>query len=344
MERRRLGAGGPEVSALGLGCMSFSGAYGEADEAEGVATVRRALDSGVNLLDTGDFYGMGRNELTIREALRGRRREDVVLSVKFGALRGPDGAFVGIDARPQAIKNFLAYSLVRLGTDHVDIYRPGRLDPAVPIEETVGAIAELIQAGYVRQVGLSEVGAETLRRAQKVHPVADLQIEYSLFSRGPEAEILPTCRKLGIGVTAYGVLSRGLLSGRWTRERSGSGSAPGDFRSHSPRFVGENLDRNLELVEALRQVADGLGASLPQVAVAWVLSRGPEIVPVVGARRPEQLDGLLGAASLNLSAETLAAIERAIPADSVSGTRYPAQFMAGLDSERPSSGEAKARP
>ena len=213
MITRALGSAGPRVAALGLGCMGMSDFYGPADEAESIATIHAALDAGVTLLDTGDYYGMGHNELLLREAQRGRDRDGVVLSVKFGLLRAPDGAIVGIDGRPAAVKNSLAYTLRRLGTDHVDIYRLGRVDPAVPIEETVGAIAEMVQAGYVRHVGLSEAGAGTVRRAHAVHPVADLQIEYSLLSRGIEAEILPACRELGVGVTAYGVLSRGLLSG-----------------------------------------------------------------------------------------------------------------------------------
>ncbi len=204
-----LGRSGPKVSCIGLGCMGMSDFYGSVDRSESLATIAEAIDAGVNLLDTGDFYGMGHNELLIGDALKGRRRDAVVLSVKFGALRGPDGKWVGYDARPQAVKTFAAYSLKRLGVDYIDIYRPARLDPAVPIEDTVGAIAELVQAGYVRHVGLSEVGAETIRRASAIHAIADLQIEYSLLSRGIEDEILPACRELGIGITAYGVLSRG---------------------------------------------------------------------------------------------------------------------------------------
>ena len=340
MERRTLGAGGPEVSAMGLGCMGMTtGFYGPADEAEGAATIHEALDAGVNLLDTGDFYSMGRNEVLVHEALRGRARDEVVISVKFGALRDPAGGFLGIDTRPAALKTFLAYSLHRLGTDHVDIYRPARLDPAVPIEETVGAIADLIKAGYVRHIGLSEVGAETLRRAHAVHPIADLQIEYSLISRGIEAEILPTCRELGIAVTAYGVLSRGLLGGTWSK----GPAAKGDFRAHSPRFQGANLDHNLTLVEALREVAAGLGATVAQVAVAWVISRGTDIVPLIGARRRGQLADWLGAPALTLAADDLARIERAIPPDAAAGTRYDARQMAMLDSER-GAAAAGARP
>jgi aryl-alcohol dehydrogenase-like predicted oxidoreductase len=331
MITRSLGSTGPRVSALGLGCMGMTDLYGPADEAEGIATVHAALDAGINLLDTGDFYGMGSNELLLREALRGRARDQVVLSVKFGALRDHDGAWLGFDARPAAVKTFLAYTLRRLGTDHVDIYRLARVDPSVPIEDTVGAIAEMVAAGHVRHIGLSEAGAETLRRAQAVHPIVDVQIEYSLFSRGIEDEILPTCRALGIGVTAYGVLSRGLLSGHWSKERV---AARGDFRAHSPRFSGANLERNLALVEALRAVAAAKEATVAQVAIAWVLSRGEDIVPLVGARRRDRLAEALGALDLQLGADDLASIERAVPPGAAAGDRYDAQQMARLDSER----------
>ena len=331
MITRSLGSTGPHVSALGLGCMGMSDLYGPADREESIATLHAALDAGVTLLDTGDFYGMGHNEMLLREALQGRAREQVVLSVKFGAMRDPGGGWIGVDGRPAAVKSFLAYTLRRLGTDYIDVYRPARLDPTVPIEDTVGAIADMVKAGYVRQVGLSEVGAETLRRAHAVHPITDLQIEYSLLSRGIEAEVLPVCRELGIGVTAYGVLSRGLLSGHWTPERT---LAQGDFRSFSPRFSGDNLARNLALVEALRGVADAKGATIAQVAIAWALSRGEDIVPLVGARRRDRLTEALGALELTLTADDLASIERAVPAGAAAGTRYPAPQMAHLDSER----------
>jgi aryl-alcohol dehydrogenase-like predicted oxidoreductase len=331
MVTRSLGSAGPEVSALGLGCMGMSGMYGDADEAEGIATIHAALDAGVNLLDTGDFYGMGHNELLIREALRGRARDEVLLSVKFGAQRGPDGAWLGYDARPAAVKTALAYSLNRLGVDHIDVYRPARLDAAVPIEETVGAVAEMVEAGYVRWIGLSEVGADTIRRAHAVHPIVDLQIEYSLISRGPEESILPVCRELGIAVTAYGVLSRGLISGHWSRDRDAS---PGDFRAHSPRFQGSNLEHNLELVEALRSVADSRGVTVAQIAIAWVLGRGEEIVPLIGARRRDRLSEALGALDVELADDDLAKIEAAVPAGAAAGARYPEQAMAVLDSER----------
>ncbi|MFD1703260.1 aldo/keto reductase [Methylopila henanensis] len=331
MKTRTLGTAGPEVSAIGLGCMSMSGAYGPADRRESVATVHAALDAGVTLIDTGDFYGMGHNELLLAEALQGRPRDGYQLSVKFGAQVGPDGRWLGFDGRPEAAKTSLAYSLKRLGVDHVDIYRPARLDPHVPIEETVGAIADMAAAGYVRHIGLSEVGAETLRRASKVHPIADVQLEYSLISRGIEDKVLPAARELGVAVTAYGVLARGLISGHYDRAKLGRA---GDFRGMSPRFQGENLDRNLALVEALRAVADERGASVAQVAIAWALAQGGDIVPVIGARTRDRLAEALGAGDLALSADDLTAIERAVPKGSAAGERYPAQHMAALDSER----------
>jgi aryl-alcohol dehydrogenase-like predicted oxidoreductase len=333
MNTRSLGTTGLTVSALGLGCMGMSDFYGPADEAESVATIQAALVAGITLLDTGDYYAAGHNELLIREALRGRDREQAVISVKFGLMRGPDGSIVGNDLRPPAVKNFLAYTLRRLGTDYVDIYRPGRVFPDVPIEETIGAVGELVQAGYVRHLGLSEVGAETIRRAHAVHPVADVQIEYSLISRGIEDEILPTCRELGIGVTAYGVLSRGLLSGHWSTEREAS-LTPHDFRASAPRFQGENLARNLELVETLRAVADEKDASVAQLAIAWALSRGEDVVPLVGARTRERLAESLGAAEVDLTQDDLTRIENAVPVAAVAGERYHAEQMAILDSER----------
>jgi aryl-alcohol dehydrogenase-like predicted oxidoreductase len=331
MVTRRLGAAGPEVSPIGLGCLGMSDFYGPADERESITTIHAAIEAGVTLLDTGDYYGMGANELLIREALRGGARERVLISVKFGGMRDPSGAWLGVDTRPAAVRNFLSYTLRRLGTDHVDIYRPGRLDPTVPIEDTVGAIADLVQKGYVRHVGLSEVGAETLRRAQAVHPISDLQIEYSLFSRGIEADILPAARALGVGITAYGVLSRGLLSGWWAKDRT---LARGDLRNGLPRFTGENLERNLAAVDSLRQVAAGKGATVAQLAIAWVLSRGRDIVPLVGARRRDRLSESLGALALTLTAADLAAVEAAVPVAAVAGTRYDARQMGMLDSER----------
>jgi aryl-alcohol dehydrogenase-like predicted oxidoreductase len=317
------------TSAVGLGCMGMSGAYGEADRAESIATVHAALDAGITLLDTGDFYGMGHNELLLGEALRSTSRDTYQLSVKFGGQLGPDGSWVGYDARPAAVKAAAAYSLQRLGVGYIDIYRSARLDPAVPIEDTVGAIGELVDAGYVRHIGLSEVGSDTIRRAAAVRPISDLQIEYSLMSRGVEREILDTCRELAIGVTAYGVLSRGLIGGHWTKS-----SGPGDFRSASPRFSGANLDRNLALVETLRGVADELGVSVAQAAIAWVASRGSDIVPLIGARTRTRLTDALGAVDVALADDQLARIEAAVPAEQVAGDRYPAAHMAALDSER----------
>ncbi len=331
MITRNLGSTGPVTHELGLGLMGMSGMYGPADRDEGIATVHAALDAGITLLDTGDFYGMGHNELLLRDALAARDRGEAIISVKFGALRDPRNGWGGMDTRPAAIRNFIAYSLTRLGTDHIDIYRPARLDPDVPIEETVGAIKELIDEGYVRHVGLSEVGAETIRRAAAVHPIADLQIEYSLISRGIEDEILATTRELGIGITAYGVLSRGLLSGHWSAQRDLPAT---DFRAHSPRFQRGNVERNLALVDALQEAATARGASVAQVAIAWVLSRGDDIVPVIGARRRDRLHEALGALDVRLDDAALAQIEAAVPAGAAAGDRYNEHAMAELDSER----------
>jgi aryl-alcohol dehydrogenase-like predicted oxidoreductase len=304
--------------------MGMSDLYGPADESESIATIHAALDAGVTLLDTGDYYRAGQNELLIGRALRGRR-DGAQVSVKFGALRGPDGGWLGMDARPVAVKTFAAYSLTRLGLDHIDIYRPGRLDPTVPIEDTIGAIADLVKAGYVRAIGLSEVGVDTIRRAHAVHPIADVQIEYSLISRGPEAKIIPLLRELGISLTAYGVLSRGLLSGS-------SPSGNSDFRAHLPRFLAENRARNQRLVETLRELAAAKGATAAQLAIAWVLAKGTDIVPLVGARARTQLAESLGALEVGLSTDDIAEIEHALPA--ASGTRYDMTQMRVLDSER----------
>jgi aryl-alcohol dehydrogenase-like predicted oxidoreductase len=331
MDHRKLGTTGPDVSAIGLGCMGMSGAYGPADRSESIATIHAALDAGITLLDTGDFYGMGHNEMLVREALAGRNRDNVQFSVKFGALRGPAGSFLGYDGRPAAVKNFLAYSLQRLGADRIDIYRPARLDPSVPIEETIGAIAEMIKAGYVKHIGLSEVGSDTLRRAHAVHPIVDLQIEYSLIARGIESDILKTCRELGIGITAYGVLARGLISGHWSKDQASAG----DFRHATPRFQGTNLDANLALVEPLRAIASDLGVSVAQVAIAWVAAQGRDIVPLVGARRRDRLAEALGALNVTLTPAHLAALGKAFPPGVAAGTRYAAEQMAHLDSEKP---------
>ncbi|MBX9458659.1 MAG: aldo/keto reductase [Rhizobium sp.] len=327
MKNVQLGKTGPQVSAFGLGCMGMSGMYGPADRAESIATIHAAMEAGVTLLDTGDFYGMGHNELLIAEALKGKDRDRVQLSVKFGAQRDPAAGWIGYDARPAAVKTWLAYTLVRLGVDHIDIYRPARLDPNVPIEDTIGAIADMVKAGYVRHIGLSEVGPETIRRAAAVHPIVDLQIEYSLMSRGIETEILPTTRELGIGITAYGVLSRGLLSGS-------KPSGATDFRTHGPRFQGDNLTRNEALAAALQTVARSRGMTASQAAIAWVAAQGSDIVPLVGARKRHQLAESIKAFDLSLTREDLAILEAAVPKDSVAGGRYPDAQLAHLDSEK----------
>ncbi|UOY90977.1 aldo/keto reductase [Ectobacillus sp. JY-23] len=331
MKLRQLGTNGPTVSALGLGCMGMSDLYGNADRKESIATIHEALEGGVTTFDTGDFYGVGHNELLLREALQGTKRDNAFIAVKFGVMRAPGGGWIGVDGRPQAVKNFLAYTLQRLGVDYIDLYQPARVDPNVPIEETVGAIADMVKAGYVRHIGLSEAGVETIRRAHAVHPISALQIEYSLFSRGVEAEILPALRELGISLSAYGVLSRGLLSGTWTKDRT---LGAYDFRNHAPRFAGENLDRNLTLVDALREIAHEKDATVAQIAIAWVLSRGADIMPLIGARKRTHLQDALGALKLELTAADLQRIESIVPAEAVAGERYATDQMKMLDSER----------
>ncbi|MGH9883713.1 MAG: aldo/keto reductase [Pyrinomonadaceae bacterium] len=324
---RELDTSGLKVFPLALGCMGMSGMYGVADDNESIATIHAALDAGVTLLDTGDFYGAGHNEMLIGRALKDRRNQQALLSVKFGALRSPDGSWVGVDTRPAAVKNFAAYSLKRLGVEHIDIYRPARLDPHVPIEETIGAIADLIRAGYVRYIGLSEVGPDTIRRAHAVHPITDLQIEYSMISRAPENAIFPVLEELGIGVTAYGVLSRGLLTGS-------KPAGQGDFRAHLPRFSSENLKQNAKVIEALNELATERGIKPAQLAIAWVLAKGQRVVPVIGARTRKQLSESLAALQVKLSVDDLRRIEETIPASAIAGTRYDAIQMRMLDSER----------
>jgi aryl-alcohol dehydrogenase-like predicted oxidoreductase len=330
MQTRTLGRDGPAISALGLGCMGFSGGYGAVNDADSIATILAALDAGMNYLDTGDFYGAGQNEMLLGQALKGRR-EKAFVAVKFGALRGPDGTWHGSDNRPAAVKNFLAYTLKRLGTDYVDLYQPARVDPAVPIEDTVGAIADMVKAGYVRHIGLSEAGAATIRRAHGVHPIVALQIEYSLMSRGVENEILPVLREFGISLVAYGVLSRGLIS-----DHALTGAAAGEIRSRMPRFQGENFARNRALVQALQAIASQKGCTTAQLAIAWVASRGDDVIPLIGAKRPDQVASALGALDVRLSSADLARIEAAVPAAAVAGERYGAALMTHLDSEHTS--------
>lgn len=308
---------------IALGCMGMSGAYGKTDDAQSTAVIHAAIERGVTFLDTADFYGSGHNELLVGKAIAGRR-DEVQLSVKFGMLRGADNSVGGIDTRPAALKSALAYSLVRLGTDHVDVYRPARLDPAVPIEDTIGAIADLVKAGYVRSIGLSEVGPETIRRAAKVHPIVDLQIEYSIVTRDPEDAIFPVLAELGIDATMYGVLSRGLLSA--------SPIGAGDHRAHLPRFSGANGEANARLVAGLQGLAERWSMTPSQLAIGWALGKQPRFVPVLGMRKLHQLDEALAAKPL--TAEQLAEVEAIAPRGSVAGTRYPAAHMTALDSEK----------
>jgi aryl-alcohol dehydrogenase-like predicted oxidoreductase len=324
--RAQLGKTGPSVFPIALGCMGMSGVYGPSDDAESVATIREAIERGVTLLDTGDFYGMGHNELLIRRAIEGQRGK-VQLSVKFGAMRGPDASWLGFDARPAAVKNFAAYSLKRLDVDVIDVYRPARLDSNVPIEETVGAIADLVKAGYVRHIGLSEVGVETIRRANKVHPIVDLQVEYAVITRGPEDAIFPVLTELGMSATLYGVLSRGLLTG----SKIGS---KGDFRGFLPRFSGDAGVHNASAVARFHAFAAEHGMTPAQLSVAWVLAKQPAFVPVVGARTRKQLHDVLGALEHPLSSRDVLALEAILPKDAIAGTRYGAEQMRHLDSER----------
>jgi aryl-alcohol dehydrogenase-like predicted oxidoreductase len=324
---RQLGSTGPKSFPIALGCMGMSGMYGPSDESEAIATIHEAIERGVNVIDTGDFYGMGHNEMLIGRALAGRR-DRVLLSVKFGALRGPDNSWGGVDARPVAVKNFLAYSLKRLGTDHIDIYRPARLDPQVPIEDTIGAIAELIQKGYVRYAGLSEVGVDTIRRAAKVSPISDLQIEYALISRKPEAQIFPVLNELGISATLYGVLSRGLLSGSQPNPKQG------DYRAYLPRFSEQNRAQNQSVVDSINAFASARGMTAAQVAIGWVLAKQPGFIATIGARKRSQLTDALRAVERPLSQAEVAELEKLVPENAIAGTRYDATAMAHLDSEK----------
>jgi aryl-alcohol dehydrogenase-like predicted oxidoreductase len=340
MRMTRLGKNGPHVSAIGLGCMGMSGMYGPASEQESIATIHAAMDAGINLFDTGDFYGMGHNEMLLHKALTGMPRDRYFIGVKFGGMRGPNGAFIGIDTRPIAVKNFLAYTLKRLGTDYVDLYQPARVDPSVPIEDTIGAISEMVKAGYVRHIGLSEASSATMRRAFSVHPISALQIEYSLVSRSIEADILPTARALGASVTAYGVFSRGLLTGSAPSTES---TARGDIRGHFPRFQGENLAANQRTVAKLRVIAREKGVSVAQLALGWVLTKGSDIIPLVGARTQVQLNEALETMKLSFSVDEIMTLESAVPAESVAGERYAAEQMKTLDSERGAGASGSAR-
>jgi aryl-alcohol dehydrogenase-like predicted oxidoreductase len=329
LSRKPLGKNGPSVSSIGLGCMGMSDFYGSADEAESLRTIHAALDAGINLFDTGDFYGMGHNEMLLRQVLK-ERRDEAFVCVKFGGLRAPDSSFIGLDTRPVAVKNFLAYSLKRLGVDHIDLYQPARVDPAVPIADTIGAMVEMKEKGYIRYLGLSEAGPDTIRKAHAVHPIAALQIEYSIVSRSIEERILPIVTELGISITAYGVLSRGLLSSTpVVPDRS-----KGDFRALLPRFQPDNFKKNQLLVEALSTIAKRKQCSLAELAIAWVCARGPEIIPLVGARKVARLEEALRARAVKLSSADLAEIDQAVPPGSVAGDRYAAEQMAILDSER----------
>jgi len=330
MQKANLGKTGPLSAVVGLGCMGMSDFYGPADRGESLATIKRALESGINLLDTGDFYGMGHNELLLAQALIGVPRQSVLLSVKFGAQRDPSGAWHGFDGRPAAVKTSLAYTLKRLNTDYIDIYRPARLDPNVPIEDTIGAIADMVKAGYVRHIGLSEMGSDTIRRASSVHPICDLQIEYSLFSRSIERSVLKTCRAQGIAITAYGVLSRGLFDPSWQNKEI----VKGDFRSYSPRFQAENVEKNLIALKPLKELAESRNCSIPQIAIAWVRSKGEDIFPLIGSRRVVTLNDSLKSLELQLSADEIRKLDEAYPEGVAAGSRYAEPMMSHLDSEK----------
>ena len=320
MKTRTLGSSGPEVSAIGLGCMRMTPRGAELDERQagvGIATIQAALDAGMTFLNTGDFYAMGANEMLVGRAVRGRR-DQAFISVKFGSLRSPSGQMLGFDTRPNSIKNFCAYSLRRLGIDVIDLYQPARIDPAVPIEDTIGAIADLVREGKVRHIGVSEFNADQLRRACAVHPIAALEIEYSLASRFIEPAILPAARELGVGIVPYGVVTQGLLTGSVPTELPA-----GDARRVMPRFQGDNLKRNVEIVEQLRDLAKRRGATPAQVAIAWVLAQGDDIVPLVGMSSPSRLPENLRAADLELAPEDLAALDQAFAPGAIAGSRAP---------------------
>jgi len=327
MKCRRLGRSGPEVSALGLGCMGMSEFYAGATEAESVATIRRALDLGVNFLDTADIYGPFKNEELVGRAIRGRRN-GVILATKFGNVRGPDGSFVGVNGRPEYVRESCDASLKRLGTNYIDLYYQHRVDRTVSIEETVGAMAELVRAGKVRFIGLSEAAPATIRRAHKVHPITALQTEYSLWSRDPEDEILPTVRELGIGFVPYSPLGRGFLTGRFRRFEE---IPEGDYRRNSPRFQGENFQKNLALVDRVREIAREKGVKPSQLALAWVLAQGEWLVPIPGTARRDHLEENIAALDIVLSTEDLRRIDAVAPKGAAAGARYAEAAMRHLN-------------
>ncbi|WEK34962.1 MAG: aldo/keto reductase [Candidatus Pseudobacter hemicellulosilyticus] len=326
---RILGKNGPPVSAVGLGCMGMSGAYGQSDEKEAIATIGRAIDSGHNFLDTADYYNVGHNEELIGKAIKGRR-EKAFLSVKTGQLvtAGPGSAMApgAVNASPAYLKNAVMYSLRRLGTDYIDLYTPARVDPTIPIEETMGALADLVQKGVIRYIGLSEASADSICRAAAVHPVTALQIEYSLWSRDIEAEVLPTLRGLGTGLVAYAPLSRGFLSGAFRKPEDIK-----DSRAHMPRYQGENFYKNLELVEKIRALASDKGCTPAQLAIAWVLAQGADIITIPGSKRIQHLEENMAAENIRLTEAELQAIEAIMPAGVVAGARYPERFLGALN-------------
>jgi len=317
VKQRRLGQ--LRVSAIGLGCMGMSEFYGAHDDAQSIDTIRRALDLGVNFLDTADMYGPFTNEMLVGRAIRGRR-DEVVLATKFGNVRGDDGAFLGINGRPDYVRKACDASLQRLGVEHIDLYYQHRVDTSVPIEETAGAMAELVAAGKVRHLGLSEAAPQTIRRAHKVHPIAALQTEYSLWSRDAEEEILPAVRELGIGFVAYSPIGRGFLSGKW---RSIDDLAPDDWRRNNPRFQGENFQRNLDVVKKIEEIAREKGVTPAQLAIAWVMAHGDDIVPIPGSKSRTHLEENVAAAEISLTAEELRRIDEVAPVGVAAGDRYP---------------------